>query len=333
MGRALIFILLLLGAAWAADTQRVVMVLEAKGGAMAGKQPLRTLQVLPASQRIAVAAGATLRLTYFASGRRETITGPKTLTTGAQESLRVSGTGKLVAESTTGARTLVPKSENLRRMGGARHAMAEMDAEQLVALLPPRRIPAPITGPGPDRRTPTNSYISRPSRPLTLTPHAPSVLDVTKAQDWSWQGGKAPLSITLASAGESKTWEENGAAGAISLSDLVPGRVYTLTVRDFENVTKQDELYILTAEEAAEVRGDLAALAEESPDKLEQLGAQIAYLENRGLWWEALLLAEQAYELAPDDAGLATALGRLQIRMGQPEEARLTLEKAMELEK
>jgi hypothetical protein len=285
-------------------------VLEVKGETRANlggrSRPLRTLQALPKGTVITVNEGAELRLTYLGSGLRETVNGPLKLVTGSTSSTGQEGAGTYTAQVAAGSTTLVPKSENMRRMGGAKHAFQETDALGLVAYLPD---PLDKTRWHPKPR---------------IQDHTPSLREVPPGHEIRWSGGEAPYTVRLERDDGKVQARQQGKASALVLPKLDGGHVYTLKVKDSKGAEADVfHFYVLTPAEVAEVETDLSYLGSVEA---------IAYLEARGLWEEALPLAEKAVEASPDDVGLLTTLGRLQLVLGQTEKADLTLHRALELE-
>lgn len=297
-------------AAWAAEP-RVALVLEVKGEVEATigarTRPLRTLQGLPKGVPVTVARGAQLRLTYLSSGLRETVHGPLTLVVGKDSSTRREGSGKYIAEDPVGSTTLVPRSENMRRMGGARHAYQELDALGLIAKLPEQVAEEVRFDPKPRIQDTT-----------------PTMREVRPGREIAWKGGEGPYTVRLERDDGRLEVEQRVEASALVLPSLEGGHLYTLAVSD-SNGAVADALhfYLLSPDEAAAIELDLAGLS-----RLEA----IVYLEARGLYEEALPLAEQAASAAPNDVGLLTTLGRLQLVLGQNKQAETTLQRALELE-
>lgn len=307
--KLLLTLSLLALAAWAAET-RVALVLEVKGetSAIVGGRaaPLRTLQALPKGVPISVAEGAELRLTYLSSGLRETVRGPLDLVTGSHSSVKQQGSGRYTAEDPVGSTTLVPKSENMRRMGGSRHAYQELDALGLMAKLP----------------QPMSSSLRFDPKPR-IQDTTPSWRELSPGREIAWSGGQAPFLARLERDDGRLEAEQRGMTSALPLPSLEGGHVYTLLVSDSKGASADAfHFYLLTDEEATQVEQDLA--------RLTPLEA-IVYLEARGLWEEALPLAEQAVKDAPRDVGLLTTLGRLQLVLGHSEQAELTLQRALDL--
>lgn len=329
--RAVVAVLaLLVLAAWAAQP-RPAMVLEVKGevsGVFEGRaRPLRTLQTLPSELKITVGRGGTLRLTYLNSGRREVLAGPLTLTVGETASQTVQGDGRLTVAVSESSSTRVPRSENLRRMGGARHAMLDQDAAQLLEELPTAAPPGNV-------RSARLPIVGGTGPRLSIAESPPSLRKLGPGRKLRWKGGKAPYRTTLMrDEGQIVLEVEDTRETSLSLKGLEGGYFYTLTVRDAAGDEVSRQLYLLSREERQEVRDELESLAQlYRADRILLLTSQLAYLEALGLWEDALPLAQQAARRAPEDAGLMLALGRLQARLGQTEKAEKTLKRAVELQ-
>lgn len=328
--RAIVAVLaLLMLAAWAAEP-RVAMVLEVKGEVSAvidGRaKPLRTLQTLPRDLKITVGKGGVLRLTYTGSARREVITGPLSLTVGESSSQAVQGEGKLAVAAAESSSTRVPPSENLRRMGGARHAMLDLSPLQVLEGLEVSPAPGIVRN--------TRMPIVRTEPKLAILAFPPAVRKLTPGLKLRWKGGKSPYRTTLTrDEGQIVLEVEDTKDLSLALKGLEGGYSYTLTVRDAAGAQTTRQFYLLSRDERHEVGDELEALAQENrQNKTLLLTTQVAYLESLGLFEDALPLAQQAVRRAPEDAGLALALGRLQAQLGQTEKAEKTLERAIQLE-
>ncbi len=321
---------LLMLTAWAAEP-RAAMVLEVKGEVSAvidGRaKPLRTLQTLPRDLKVTVGKGGVLRLTYLGSARREVLTGPLSLTVGEASSQAVQGEGKLAVVAAESSSTRVPTSENLRRMGGARHAMLDQDAIQVLEGLEVAAAPGIVRN--------TRMPIMRTEPKLAIAAFPPAVRKLTPGLKLRWKGGKAPYRTTLTrDEGVIVLEVEDTRDNSLALKGIEGGYSYTLTVRDAAGAQQTRQFYLLSRDERHEVRDALETLAQENrQNKTLLLTAQLAYLEGLGLLEDALPLAQQAARRAPNDAGLALALGRIQARLGQTDKAEKSLERAVELER
>lgn len=295
------------------------MVLEVKGKATAllsGRvKPLRTLQTLSSGTEIEVAQGGVLRLAYLENGRREKITGPCSLTIGSTGSQDAKGKGNLEVEAERGTTTLLPRSENLRRMGGTIHAKAQLEAMDLIASLPVEK---------------THQVRIDPKPRIQDLP--PSLSVIPPGREVYWIGGEPPYTVSIRREEGAVELRQEQTSSALALPPLEPGHVFVLEVVDGKGITADPKtFYLLSQEERQAVASDLERIAKQG-SRHEQLALSIAYLEARGLLTEALAFAEQAVAREPNDVGLLTTLGRLQLQLGRQQEAESTLNRAMELD-
>jgi hypothetical protein len=299
------------------------MVLEVKGEVKASTdgrtRPLRTLQALPRGTKVMVASGSFLRLTYLQSGLRETVTGPLIFITGSTASAVVEGRGKLASERSDGSTTLVPKSENLRRMGGAKHARQDLDAGGLMFAYIP---------------TNTGEHQVRIDPKPRIQDFSPSLRQLPTDRELTWIGGTEPYHVKLLREDGKVEVNLSDTGSALPLPELEGGYAYKLLVADSQGKEADPmEFYILSKAEAEDVRRDLLAIAKRhGNNRLAELSEGIAYLQARGLLEEALPLAKEAVSLSPEDVGLLTELGRLQINLGRLVDAEETLKRAQQQE-
>lgn len=301
---------------WASQS-RIALVLEVRGQSSAdvgGRiRPLRTLQALPLGARVTVGSGGRVRLAFLTSGHKETLEGPIQVTIGRSSSGDIGGEGSVSVQRPSGSRTLIPRSENLRRMGGARHAYQEMEALDLIAQLPD------------DLHTYKVRFDPKPR----ISEFPPALRRLEPGRQIFWIGGVEPYTVALRRDDGRTEIERTDYDSSFLWPPLEGGHAYTLQVTDSEGARSDPmEFYLLSAAEAEEVERDLADLASG------QLPAEsIAYLEARGLWEDALAATRTALQDCPDDVGLLTALGRLQLLLGRSQEAESSLERALELER
>lgn len=320
----LLAILLILGLTVQAAQTRASMVLEVSGGATAmiegRNKPLRTLQTLPSGTKVEVPSGGVLRMAYLESGRKEKITGPYSVVIGSQasETGAQGGKGRLEVEASRGATTLVPRSNNLRRMGGTIHAQTQLEALDLVAMIP----------------------IESNAREVRIDPKPriqdlpPGFSHLPPGREVYWIGGDPPYKVLLSRDDGEVIVEQQQASSALTLPALAPGHEYTLQVTDGKDARADAKtFYLLSKSEARTLNEELKMIAKANQSsRIEELVLSIAYLEERGLLGEALPLAEEAAKLQPNDPGLLTTLGRLQLQLGRFSEADQTLNQAIELD-
>ncbi len=368
--RQLLVVLLTLFGGWqlaaASNPSRACMVLQVQGSTKAlleNKEcQLKTLQVLPANTTVTVAEDSKLRLTYFKNGRKEIVSGPCRVTIGTSQSEKIAGHGKVAVDASSGSKTLVPESENLRRMGGALHAMVDLGPQQILDKMPGGPAPPPasedptvvaaVIGQGSPDSTARNVEVSsvpqhqRPPQPernrtrsapkATLLMLAPSMVGLKQNDVVRWVGPTGAYSLKILREDASTVLEADGIQTQrwILPETLKPGQTYTLSLNGegFANQLNRS-FYIWTDSELAAIAQQFSQLGNATLEPTwDELVSQIAFLEARGLLNEALPIAREAAEKYPDDAGLALALGRIQYQLGLEAEAEHSLERAVLLE-
>lgn len=352
--------LLIALSSWAALAQlsRAAMVTQLSGGGQLAGKPIRTLQVLAEGSEISVPSGANLRLVYLQSGHKEALSGPLKFRVGQSGSKKLEGAGKLVEEAGGGSNTRLPKSDNLRRMGGSLQARRETvpDAtpdqgptEVLAMLgepappLPPPPPPPPPPAPG----APSAQPAVAPAAPIARTvgipgePLRPYMLPLLALKGESylplaWKGGQGPFTVTVVSEGAEVCRLSGVQERQIQPEELrlIPGKPYELRV---DGQGARDHLahpfMILLPSEAAAYESEVTSLGVTLGGKPRDLAlARIAVAEEWGLWLEALEAARGAAAETPDDAGVQAALGRALFNLGCFEEAEVVLRRAQKLE-
>lgn len=371
--RHLLVVLLAVLGGWqiaaANGTPRACMVLQVQGsakGILENKESqLKTLQVLSENTTVTVAADAKLRLTYFKNGRKEVVSGPCSLTIGLAQSKKIAGSGRVAVENSSGAKTLVPESENLRRMGGALHAMVDLGPQRILDMMPngPVSNEDPLPGRSPvvmaaiiGDKSPNSSArnvevaparaqepaskhrrnVTRSAPRATFLMLAPTMAQMQQGDLVRWVGPQSTYCLTILDSDENVVMKSD----AIETQHwslpktLKPGQTYTLGLqREGEKNRVDRSFYIWTDSELALIEKQFSQLGDpQSPSSWDEFVSQIAFLEARGLLNEALPIAREANKMYPDDAGLTLALGRIQFQLGLEAEAERTLERAVLLE-
>lgn len=307
-----------------AKLSRAAMITETQGAQNAGGQPLRTLQVLAEGAEANIPSGGKLRLVYLVSGQKESVSGPCRVRIGSAGSLRVSGTGQVVGEQSNGVKTKIQRSENIRRMGGALQATADLPAEDLLAMLTD-----PTTDPSSLARS-----MAFPDRLRLL--NCPPISTVPSVyQSIHWASGEPPFRVSISSQGEeleSMTMTER----VLNLPErrFIPGKIYQIHIvgnAPGERLS-QDFLVLLPSEKAA-MESEISVFSEAfGAEPRDRLVAEISVQEDWGVLLEALKTCRQAVEQFPEDSGFQAALGRTLLNLGEYEEAHQALSKAKSLE-
>ncbi len=183
--RRLLLILLSLSlvAAVHASYDRAALVIQTVGDnrfEVEGKSDrIRTLQVLPEEATISVPRGCTLRLSYFANGRKETITGPVKLSVRQLGSAVIGGNGKIVRRSARGVKEVIGE-KNLRRMGGAMQAKATQTPAEMLAMV---QFEEPGGGQSRSRKTAATRQVALAATVKTSPPVESNSMDIELVED------------------------------------------------------------------------------------------------------------------------------------------------------
>ena len=307
-----------------AKLSRAAMITETHGAQNAGGQPLRTLQVLAEGVEANIPAGGKLRLVYLVSGQKESVSGPCRVRIGSAGSIRVSGTGQVVGEQSGGVKTKIQRSENIRRMGGALQATADIPAEGLLAMLADSAADS----------TAGARSTAFPDR-LRLLNCPPVSASPSVYQSIHWASGAAPFRVTISSQGEeleSVTVNER----VLNLPErrFIPGKIYQIQIignAPGERLS-QDFMVILPSERNA-MESEIAHFSEAlGAEPRDRFVAEISVQEEWGLLLDALNTCEQAVAEFPEDSGFQAALGRTFLNLGEYEKAREALSKAKTLD-
>jgi hypothetical protein len=320
--QSIILLLFFCGLVWASST-RTAIVIETKGEnwvqSNGTKAHMRTLQVLPLGAIVTVAEDATLRLSYFKSGTKETITGPCTVEIQDLNSSKISEEGKVESKSSRGNSTGLPGSENLRRTGGALQAvrfdsspedeLARMDFEEMICS------PAGTT----------RSYKAR------FTNRQRTYLDPANARRVTWT--ETPNTVNLRLLEDDEEIANLDVEGRETrLPQLARGKSYTLELTGWKAYAEID-FSILTSEQSQAVLEAEESIRMEEPAESRPLYVRLLRLQSEiGLYRQAEETADAALQAFPDDPGFLFMLALLKEELGKREQAKELLNQAKQLE-
>lgn len=349
--------------------ERAALVIESKGknvvslNGQAG--PMRTLQVLPGGAEVEVPKGALLRLTYFQSGRKETVTGPCKIRIGDSSSKRLSGSGELQSQSRRDASTGVDRDENLRRMGGTLHAstlatpegeLALLEGGSSVVVLPgdggggsvvsavvasdaPKAEHRPSPAPAPPqatRRNTTFAYktsVKSASRvvPFKVRGRSKFYTDAEEAGEFRWEGGPSTVNLMLKQGSRVLAKATvKGRSYRFPARLFKPGGVYTVLLKG-KGGSHREGFAMLRQAEIEEYRRLASEITERERYDQRSLLTQLLYLQvDLGLLTEAEKTANKALRTYPGDPGFLLEAGRIAAKLNKPAEARALLRKAAE---
>jgi len=311
------------------------MVLETKGKnvLVSNKTEMRTLQVLNDGEIVDVSKGAVLRLSYFKSGLKETISGPCRVKLGQLKSEKVSGEGKIVAQTARESSTDLDDSSNLRRTGGALQASSGIVPENNLAfadrqmeVAPQRR---PVVAPGAPQRD--KSRTGAPSPPVIESTVASLVAPAEfQGLSYSYLSPKDVREIAWTRKGDYQfeirtekgpvySEKVSGERIQIPTGRLTNGQVYQ-AVLSGSGMKKTQYFRILSKDQAKEYRALVARIKEKEKNDPRALYSKLIYLNAQlGLLTGARATTRDALKTYPNDEGFKTTWKELNRKLNQPE--------------
>lgn len=310
------------------------MVLETKGKnvLVSNKTEMRTLQVLNDGEIIDVSKGAVLRLSYFKSGLKETISGPCRVKLGQLKSEKVSGEGEIASQNAREASTDLDDSSNLRRTGGALQASSGIVPENNLAFaerqmeVAPQR---PVIAPGGPRRD--KSGTGAPSLPVVESAVASLVAPVEfRGLSYSYVDPKDVKEIAWTQKGDYQfdlrtekgpvySEKVSGQRIRIPTGRLTNGQVYQ-AVLSGSGMRKTQYFRILSKDQAREYRALVARIKKREKNDPRALYSKLIYLNAQlGLLTRARATTRVARDAYRDDEGFKAAWKELNRKLNLPE--------------
>lgn len=359
----LLFLLSLIGFA---SSKRAVMVVETKGRNMVTVDTktarMRTLQVLPQGAKIEVPSGATLRLSYFSSGKKEKIVGPCKLLVNENSSTLLDGAGKLEVQTQRDHSTRLDEKENLRRMGGALQAYNTDTPDDLLIKLEQSRVAqAENTRRSPMAVSNTNSNNSAyiVNEKTSVTGNTRTTKKNTKRSNANAKVYKGPLKLLGLSpvylgpnslseirfkgpvVAVVKLFKDNSELssslaprGRYVLPDsiLQAGSNYKVTIRS-GNKSLSREFTILGADEKLAYQRRVDEIKNSGHYDHRSMYAHLLVLQtDMGLYSVAKTTAAKALKEYPSDPGFLTSSAWIEYWLGNHKAAKKLLERASEAE-
>jgi hypothetical protein len=310
-----------------ASSERAAMVVETKGKNTVSfngvEARMRTLQVLPQGAQVKVDAGATLRLSYFKSGTKETIVGPCEVKIQEEESLKLSGKGEVKAQSGRDSSTDLPGTENLRRTGGTLQGYRfDESPDQRLAMMD-----NPYTG------SVVSSYSTKRNGEARFKGRQRVYLDAARASQVAWEGAPRVVNLRLLQGGEEVSSLEIQGTSAQIPAQLSPGKEYKLELVTAANVLAESTFSVLTAQEAERVSAAENLIRREESAHSRLLYVRLLRLQSElGLYSQAERTAEAALESFPDDPGFLFMAALLKVELGKNTQAETLLKRARDIE-
>jgi hypothetical protein len=310
-------ILVCLAAVHAVGGGRAAMVIDTQGENLlmieqTGVQ-VRTLQVLSAGSSVRVGKGAVLRLSFFKSGQKETITGPCTIALGLESSQQIDGPGKIEVRSARDASTDLDESSNLRRTGGAMQANStELVSENTLAFvytgtLPPMAEPTRLrnaTLPAGESENEEEGLEFVEMSYAYLTPEDAKILR------WN-QADAEKLELYHSDGPVFADRVQSALESEIPVEYLIAGETHLAVLRGPKSATQQ-YFRILSSEEAREYRKLEKEIRDRDSDDQRRMHAELLYLNiELGLLSKARAVAEDAVDKFPNDESFRAALDEL----------------------